>query len=313
LEEDDKASEATHNAEHSAFSPRSMNEDELSPHNEEHVHEVQLQDEHLDSRNGTPMSKDSIEPEHEVQNVEPQHHEFEEQTPLQENRQFVEEEHEPVHEQPESPNSQMNASVYQKEEYESNLELPIKTAAYEHSFEHEPVQHDFEPEPVQHDFEPAQEHPESPVQHDLDQEPTHYEQPESPSVQMQTSVYQQQEEEPIQHNFDRQSIQHDEFEHQPESPNSQMSKSFSHQQEEQESAHPEDEVASVKNYHQEHRDSFAESESEPNLHYQSESIQPVESKSEEVEHQIDENRFQQNFDLSNDNSIPVMEGSYTFI
>ncbi|KAI6190732.1 hypothetical protein M3Y97_00150400 [Aphelenchoides bicaudatus] len=206
--EDDNQSEATQNAEHSAFSPRSMNEDELSPHND-----VQMEEE----RNETPMSKDSIEPvenemiepvsrfqQEEFNNEEFNNEEVNEQTPQQESRQFVEEESNL--EQPYEKHSQMQTSVYhQKDEVEN---------------------------------------------------------PESPNSQMQTSVYEQ----------------NNEIEN-PESPNSQMSKLL-----------------------------FAESESEPNLHYQTESFQeaPVETASEE--HHADDRRFQQNFDLSNDNSIPVMEG-----
>jgi hypothetical protein len=285
--DDDSKSEATHNAEHSAFSPRSMNEDELSPHNEEH-------------RNETPMSKDSIEPAEEhipepVSHFEvaasPKHDEFEDQTPLQETHQFGEE--------------QMNTSIYQHEHPES----PVNT------YEHEPVQHDFEQtsEPIHHEFEQTSE----PIQHNFEQEsePIHHDfeqNPESPSVQMHTSVYQEpddlpiQHDSPIQHNEPTQNEEDLEHAYHAESPNAEMSQSFSHHQEEV--SHPEDEISSVKEYHQEHRGSLDESESEPNLHYQTESFQPVESKPEEIEHNVEESRFKQNFDLSNDNSIPVMEG-----
>jgi hypothetical protein len=66
-----------------------------------------------------------------------------------------------------------------------------------------------------------------------------------------------------------------------------MSQSVYHKSE-NEQANEESESTSLKNYPREHRDSFAESESEPNIHHQA--------------------RFNNNFDLSNDNSIPIMEG-----
>jgi hypothetical protein len=80
---------------------------------------------------------------------------------------------------------------------------------------------------------------------------------------------------------------------------SEMSQSL-YQPQENESINEGDEVSSVKDYQSQHRDSFAESESEPNLHYQTESVPPVENKEEHNE--------QNNFDLSHDTSIPTLEG-----